>query len=225
MLIHLKEVDSTNNYILNEDFPKGTVVWADMQTAGRGRAEHSFASPRGGIYFSCLLEGIESAELLTPKAAVAVSIALEEICSLKPSIKWVNDIFLNNKKICGILCENYDDKYIAGIGINMTAKDLPEELQKTAGGISDGTDILPSEELRESIVKRISEILFAPMSKESIIEGYSKRLNVLGKRVSFVYNGETRIGVAMGINEYCNLLVYTEDETISLSSGEIQIMP
>ncbi len=223
MLIHLKSVDSTNNYIEKNALPAGTIVWADSQTAGRGRGSHSFSSPEGGIYFSCLFkEGKETSNghlspndsnLLTPKAALAVCMALEEICRLEPRIKWVNDVFLEGKKVCGILCEHIGNKYIVGIGINTSAERLPEELKQSAGGIGD----VP----KRIIIKRISELLFSSMTDAGILSGYSRRLGTLGRMVSFLYEGEERTGTVTGINESCNLVIQTDSGIVTLSSGEI----
>ncbi|MBO4819380.1 MAG: biotin--[acetyl-CoA-carboxylase] ligase [Firmicutes bacterium] len=226
MFIHLKSIDSTNNYIEKNHFPPGTVVWADTQTAGRGRGDHEFSSPPGGIYFSCLFkEGKETekgyllphdALLLTPKAAVAVCSSLEEICSIKPGIKWVNDILLDGKKVCGILCEHIKDKYIVGIGINTSASTLPEELKATAGGIGEAP--------RKTLVKSIAKKLFDPMDDETIVSEYSKRLDTLGKNVSFIYDGKETTGTVTGINESCNLTIRAGSATVTLSSGEIRVI-
>ena len=222
-MIHLSSVDSTNDYILREDYPSGTVVWADSQTAGRGRGDHRFASPEGGIYFSCLLKDLsfEEALLLTPKAAVAVCMALEDICGLSPRIKWVNDVLLEGKKVCGILCEHYEDRYVAGIDININGNDLPGDLRGIAAGIGDG---LSAEIPKEKIIVRISDILLSPMSADTVREEYGRRLSVAGRYVSFTYDGKEKTGVAAGINENCNLLVDTPEGRIALSSGEITLL-
>ena len=225
MLIHLDVTDSTNEYLKREDLPHGTIVWADRQTAGKGRGDHSFESPAGGIYFSCLLKALspEDALLLTPKAAVAVCIALEELLRLEPKIKWVNDILLRDKKVCGILCEHYKDMYIAGIGINVSSAYLPEELQSIAGGICDASGEEMTYEQKETLVRRISEILSAPMEKDCLIIEYEKSLNVLGKTVRFTLDGKEKTGACAGINEYCNLIIKTDQGTVTLTSGEISL--
>ena len=236
-IIRLGSVDSTNEYILKEDHPEGTVVLADSQTKGRGRGEHSFASPEGGIYFSCLLKGCSEddppsyarlapydAALLTPKAAVAVCTALEELLGLEPGIKWVNDIFLGGKKVCGILCEHAGNSYVAGIGINVKSSSLPEELREKAGGICDGTEEPLSDEMKLRIAGRISDIIFSPMCADRVREEYEKRLIVKGKMVSFTLDGKEMTGIAEGINCACNLNIKTPGGTVTLSSGEIRLL-
>ena len=143
-----ESLDSTNNYLkklASGGAAEGTVVIADEQTAGRGRMGRSFASAPGcGIYMSMLLrpEGCtaDCAPGLTAVAAVAVCRAIEKVCGRAPGIKWINDLYLRGKKICGILCEssvkdgrvNYA---VLGIGLNVTtrAEEFPEELRETAG--------------------------------------------------------------------------------------------
>ncbi|MBR0417528.1 MAG: biotin--[Firmicutes bacterium] len=217
-IIHFSSLDSTNEWLKREDVPAGTIVRADMQTHGRGRGDHSFASPEGGLYFSCLLKGLsgEVSMLLTPKAAASVCMALEEECGLKPSIKWVNDILIDGKKVCGILCEHVGNKYIVGIGINTSTELLPEELKTTAGGIGNVS--------KDALIEKIADILFAPMAKDVLLAEYSRRLGTLGKKVSFLYEGTEMTGTVKGINEYCNLIIETDDAFVTLSSGEIKLI-
>ncbi len=126
------------------------VAIASSQTKGRGRRGRSFASPDGsGIYMSILLRPenmlAEDATKLTTIAAVSVSRAIEDVCGVKAGIKWVNDIFVDGLKVCGILTEArlheaptaFADYAIVGIGINVFEPEggFPEELQGVAGSI------------------------------------------------------------------------------------------
>lgn len=239
MMIHLYSVDSTNDYLERKDLKAGTVVLADMQTKGRGRGDHKFSSPEGGIYFSCLFKdesasceggpkgaylNQKDAALLTPKAAVAVCSVLEEVCGLSPKIKWVNDIYINGKKVCGILCEHKGEKYIAGIGINILSNELPDSLKTTAAGIFDGYIVEDPEGIRSELAERIAEFMYKEIGPKSIVSEYEKRLNVLGKDIRFTFEGEMMTGKVLGINEYCNLIVRTNEKDLTLSSGEIEII-
>ena len=127
-IIRLESVDSTNTYLsrlADQGAPEGTVVVAEVQTAGRGTAGRSFFSPAGeGLYLSVLLR--PEAELsqlltLTGRAAAAVRTAMERACGASCRIKWLNDIYLNGKKLCGILAELSPDgdRVILGVGINL----------------------------------------------------------------------------------------------------------
>ena len=134
-MIHVfKTVDSTNlvaKKMALEQAPHGTVVLAEEQTAGRGRMGRSFHSPAGsGIYMSFILRPnltSNDAVLITTAASVAVARAIEEVTHIHTGIKWVNDVYMNGKKICGILTEALTDfesggieSIILGIGINFS---------------------------------------------------------------------------------------------------------
>jgi len=125
----------------------GTVIIADSQTVGRGRYDRKFHSPAGsGIYMSLILRpaelGFNTPTLITLFAAVCVCEAIETVAGKAPQIKWVNDVFLNGKKICGILTEAISDLEsgnvdwaVIGIGINITTTNFPSELQPIATSI------------------------------------------------------------------------------------------
>lgn len=108
------EVTSTNTLLkaqAEQGAPEGTVLIAESQTAGKGRLGRHFTSPPGtGIYFSLLLRPHCTAEkslFITTTAAVAVCEAIEQVTGLNPQIKWVNDVYLNEKKVCGILTGSF----------------------------------------------------------------------------------------------------------------------
>ncbi|MBQ0078495.1 MAG: biotin--[acetyl-CoA-carboxylase] ligase [Eubacterium sp.] len=141
-------IDSTNAYakkLALDGAPDGTVVIARTQTAGRGRLGRSFYSPREGIYISIIIKpefDVSKSVLITSAAAVAVAQAIEDVAGQDAKIKWVNDIYVNDKKVCGILTEGMTDfetgrisNLIIGIGINTSIKDFPEELLGTVGAV------------------------------------------------------------------------------------------
>ena len=148
------EVTSTNTLLkaqAEQGAPEGTVLIAESQTAGKGRLGRHFTSPPGtGIYFSLLLRPHCTAEkslFITTTAAVAVCEAIEQVTGLNPQIKWVNDVYLNEKKVCGILTEASVDFEngglnwaVLGIGINIAVPEegFPEEIRSIAGAIFDG---------------------------------------------------------------------------------------
>ena len=109
-LIILEETDSTNTYLKNlPDAAEGQAVLARRQSGGRGRQGRSFSSPEGGLYMSILLIGrevVDNVDSITVRTAVAVKNAIKELTGLESvGIKWVNDIYCEDKKICGILAE------------------------------------------------------------------------------------------------------------------------
>ncbi|MEO0123265.1 MAG: biotin--[acetyl-CoA-carboxylase] ligase [candidate division WOR-3 bacterium] len=135
-LYYLDEVDSTNEYakkIIN-GASEGTVILADIQTAGKGRLDRQWYSPEGGLYLSIIL--FAEKQLLIPiLAGVAICETFNNNYDILLGIKWPNDILLNDKKIAGVLVEVVDTAVILGIGINLNIREFPEELEKNAGSI------------------------------------------------------------------------------------------
>ncbi len=216
---------------------EGYLLIAEMQTQGRGRLGRSFFSPDStGIYMSLLLRPAirpESVTLVTSAAAVAVCSALEKISenSLKPQIKWVNDIYLNGKKICGILTEggfiNNDkiDYAVVGLGINFyePKNGFPEELSEIAGSVF--------EKENEGIKNRfIGEFLnsflgyYYNLEKREFIEEYRKRCFVIGKGINIIKGDTITSAEVLGVDDNCGLHVRFDDGNSSVVyTGEISV--
>lgn len=234
----LKTVDSTNDYAKKLALcgePNGSLVLAEEQTSGRGRNGKSFYSPeKTGLYMSVLLRpdrNDSGVHLLTLAAAVAVCETIEKLYALRPRIKWVNDIYLNGKKICGILSEAGIDlesggiEYVViGIGINCTTTDaaFPEELRGKAGSI--GIIGISRCELAAGIYERITE-MFGRLGEKSLIERYRELSIVQGKEIDFLYEGIETRAVVNGINDDGSLSVRLKGGTnIFLLGGEISLI-
>lgn len=236
-VVFLGETDSTNiqaKRIALEGGAHGTVVVADKQTAGKGRLGRSFYSPAGmGIYLSILLsiqESVPEPQMITVYAAVATARAIEKICGEHVGIKWVNDLYLNQKKICGILTEatlslegGGIDNIIIGIGINCTGseEDLPEDLRDKAGFLGKG-DYTRNELAAEVIaqIMRYDNCVFPP----DVINEYRKRSILTGKRVSYSKSGQYREGMVTGITDLGCLVVQLDNgDTDELFSGEVSL--
>jgi BirA family biotin operon repressor/biotin-[acetyl-CoA-carboxylase] ligase len=131
----LTEVDSTNEYVKHilSDAPEGTVVLADVQTAGKGRKGRNWYSPEGGLWMSVLLNHCDNC-LIPLTAAVAVCEAFQPY-DIRLGIKWPNDLLLNRKKVAGILAEIIDERAILGIGINLNVLQFPDDLAEKASSI------------------------------------------------------------------------------------------
>ena len=214
----------------------GTIIIADYQTAGKGRYGRAFHSPAGhGIYMSLILHPsqlcLDATGLLTHFAAVSVCEAIEAISDKKPKIKWVNDIFLGNKKICGILTEAVTDFesgnmqwIVVGIGINFSTPvaDFPEELRKIAGAIFDSGDVSTTRNhLIAEIINRMM-ICKNQFDKKEVLEKYRKRLMMLGQSVLVTGAGKSYEATAMDIDDMGRLIVKKgTGETLPLSVGEI----
>lgn len=223
--IFFKSIPSTNTYAKENinSLTLPALIIANGQTAGRGRQGKSFFSPSDtGLYMTLVFEAPKNCNLLTPAAAVKVCNVLKKY-GADPKIKWVNDIFVDRRKICGILteCFAYGGKnYIAlGIGINLTTAEFPEDLQ-IAGNAGIECN---KQELASEISENILEYLNKP-DDEYIINEYRKLLFIIGEQITFFKNNIQFSAKVIDINEQCNLIVERNDGlTDILSSGEISI--
>ena len=185
-IIRLEETGSTNTYLKKlalDGAPDGTAVLALKQNAGRGTKERSFSSPPGGLYLSYLTRPRtapgETAEI-TKRAAVAVRHAVIRISGVKPDIKYVNDLLLHGRKLCGILTELNSGNLIIGVGLNLNTRlcDLPAELRETAISLHEETGRLYSVEEAAGVV--IEELDFMasqwPGHREDWLGEYEKYL-------------------------------------------------
>lgn len=226
-IIKLDVTPSTSTYARENasSLPLPSLIIADKQTAGRGRRGNSFYSPeKTGLYMTLLFEVANPIPLITPAAAVTICRVIEEKFKLEPKIKWVNDIFLNDKKICGILSEcftaNSKTLIALGIGINLTTKDFPENLPN-AGSLGINCE---KENLAKDIACGILEYISNPDDK-TILMQYKQRLFVIGKTIEFSENNILYSATVKGINNDCNLVVELPDNSEkTLNSGEISII-
>lgn len=239
--IHLlNTVDSTNDYakmLAKQDAPEYTLVVADTQTHGKGRMGRVFSSPSGtGIYMSFILRpktSLETAQLITSCVAVAISKAIDTLCNCSSKIKWVNDIFLNDKKISGTLTEgaiNFENgsfEYaIVGIGINVrSVKNIFDgELSSIATSIEDETGLKIS---RSRLIAEVFNNVYLQLQsidEKSFIKEYKKRSLIVNKDVIVSENGQEVFAKAIGIDKTAGLIVQFEDgSTKVLNSGEARI--
>ncbi|HOO22235.1 MAG TPA: biotin--[acetyl-CoA-carboxylase] ligase [Clostridia bacterium] len=212
--------------------PEGEVVVARAQTMGKGSKGRSFFSPEGGLYFSLLLRpGQNLCRYLTPLAAVAVSRAIENLGFPDVKIKWVNDIYLNNKKVCGILTEGVSDNEgnyyaVVGIGINLSppAGGFPSEIRDTATALfSEPVPESVKNALLTSVLDNISA-LYPTLSEKSFLAEYRARSCLIGKSITITSGNRVFEAVAVDINDDFELVVKTaETGDIALNSGDVQI--
>lgn len=235
-------LDSTNQEakrLAAEGAPHGTVIIARSQTAGRGRLGRQFASPQvGGLYMSILLRPRMTASMavdVTTLAAVSVCRAIENRTRKEPKIKWVNDIFLDGKKVCGILTEAVSDvetgmidSLVLGIGVNVTTppEAFPEEVRKVAGSLfGPGEQKISKNELTGEI---LNEVLghVDTLGSHQHMEEYRRRCFILGKSVRFHKEEQVYTGIAKEILEDGALLVTLDKGgEIRLQSGEVSVRP
>lgn len=223
-----QQVDSTNAVLkdLAQNGAKdGTVIVAWSQTAGRGRLGRTFCSPTGGVYLSILLP-FDETMTITAKAAVAVKRAILSVTDKRTEIKWVNDILLNGKKVCGILAEAVKDHVVLGIGVNFSTrmKDLPPEIQKIATSIYNGPENEESDsmDLVNAIVKELVNLV---ESKDDMWLGeYRSSSSLIGKEVNIIQADKVvGSGIVTEIDNNCALHIMDNGVETTLTTGEVTI--
>ena len=208
---------STNAALLGDASARaGSVLIAGSQSAGRGRMARAFASPEGGLYMSVLLApaSVDEALAITPRAAVAVSRAIESVSGRETAIKWVNDILIDGKKVCGILAEARAGEGLAvvlGIGVNVSA--VPAGLEGTAGAVFDEAPALARERLAAGILNELR-------GEGDFRAEYLRRCVTVGREVAVTRGAERFTARALGIDERFRLLVERGGEILALDSGE-----
>jgi BirA family biotin operon repressor/biotin-[acetyl-CoA-carboxylase] ligase len=244
-IMHFSSLESTNTYLkeLAENGEKsGTVVIADTQSNGKGRMGRSFLSRNGGLYMSILLRPYEDLSEfspncitnITPLCAVAVCEAIEKITDKILRIKWVNDLFYNGKKVCGILAEaSYTnngkiDYIVLGIGINIVGNFDNTELSDIATALY---PILNQNELDELKKRLVDEILHKlvilyenQLANSDFFDNYKNRLFIIGKEIEVLQGDTVKTATVIDLNKDFTLLVrYTDGNTTSLNSGEVRL--
>ena len=226
-----RELDSTNTEAKRLALGGGNapaVIAAESQTAGRGRMGRSFYSPlQTGAYFSFLYQpsaGLDVAVSVTSAVSVAVAEAILALCGVQCEIKWVNDLYCNGKKVCGILCESVTvgdrPMIVVGIGINLCTAEFPPDLLQKAGSIGRSVD---KSRLIAAVWKRLKPYLNDPQNRDWL-PAYRAYSCVIGKRVEWQAGGVRFCGVAEDIDADGGLCVQTPDgrHTV-LRTGEISL--
>lgn len=229
----LSSVDSTNTHakrLAAEGCLSGTVVIANEQTGGRGRRGNSFFSPSStGLYMSVVIRPhgafVDSA-YYTICAADSVCRAIEALTKKKPLIKWVNDIFIDGKKVCGILTEGAAsletrelEYAVIGIGVNVTTDSFPDEIEAIAGAVNDK---ISRNELASRIITELYSALCDDYKKS--VGYYRERSLVISKTVSFIKNNIHYTGECLDVLDDGQLLIRLENgETMTLNSGEVSV--
>ena len=222
------------------DKPIPKVIIADRQTAGKGRLGRRFESPAGtGLYMTIVFRpdfDIREALFVTMASAVGTCRAIEKVSGVHPGIKWVNDLYLDGKKICGILTEAQSDfetgnidRLITGIGVNCFPGSFPPEVADIAGSVSDKAGAFSREKLAAEMINETLPLITAPDTDRFLAE-YKRRCFMLGSTIKIHpnYNDEGTAAEALDIADDGGLIVkYLEGEKAGmeevLHTGEISI--
>ncbi len=228
-------VTSTNTVARDLSDGDCAIVTADNQTAGKGRQGRSFYSPtQNGVYMSIIHreDALQAVPLITTYTATVVRRAIAVVTGKSPSIKWVNDLLLDSRKVCGILVEGTADGKnvssrvaIVGIGINLYPSDYPSDIRHKAGAVI--ADSQPISHQRERLIAEVASQFYSGLDSlrdGTFMEEYRRHSIVIGKEVSFTLGGEDMLGKAVSIGEDGALTVLlTDGKELTLSSGEVSI--
>ncbi len=224
--------DSTNlrarEYIKGADCDRAVFI-ARSQSAGRGRQGKSFYSPHGtGLYMTYIFSPkspIDDTVFVTTSASVAVLRAIKKVSGKDALIKWVNDIYLDGKKICGILAEAITDfnkgivnHIIIGVGINISTTDFPDEIKNTAGSLGDVDISVLAAQITDNLCELANNI-----SDTSYFDYYKSHSLVIGKDIIYYENGIAASARAVDIDSTGGLVIQTEYGKKVLRSGEITV--
>ncbi len=240
-ILYLDTIDSTNTYakaLADGGAPHGTVVIAREQTGGRGRRGRSFSSPAGmGLYLSLLLRPSCAADALmhlTCATGVAASDAVFNVCGIRPSIKWTNDLVLGKQKLGGILTElsikssGEIDYAIVGIGINCMqgVQDFPLEIQQIATSLFLATEKAPDiGALAAALIDALYHMSEGLMTdKAAIMDAFRLRCITLGQEISILRGEEITHAIAQSVDDDGGLVViYSNGSRSTITSGEVSI--
>ena len=230
-------LDSTNNrakMLAAAGAKHGTVIIADSQSGGRGRQGRSFFSPdHSGVYMTMILRpdcAPDQAGLLTSLAAVATARAVEKTANVKADIKWVNDLYISGRKICGILCEaglgmeaGKLEYAVAGIGVNTARMQFPPELQEIATSIGNECGEAPERNRLIAEILNETEALLGDLKTGHFLEESRKRSNVIGRTVTVIEGDKRYPAKAVDIDDQGRLVIETEDGRTCLNYGEVSL--
>lgn len=220
---YFETIDSTNLYLsrcIKEKKNPPTLLIASEQTNGQGRIGKSFFSPKNtGLYLTfCFPEGKINSTDLTARLAISVCKAIFDTFSLSCGIKWVNDLYLQGRKVCGVLCQKVDSYFLFGIGINLSKPDfVPSEIEHRFGSLFESCDPDQIPLLIENLYRCLLQALAE--DKKQILAEYRARLVHLDRSVTIIQNNVPVCGICTGISDDFELLLKTEEGIRSFSSG------
>ena len=222
-ILNFESLPSTNDYVKEHQSEGDMIVTAKRQTAGRGSKNRSFDSGVGGLYISVLTHYTDFPASDVFHIMLSSSLAVCRTVGdfgLKAGIKWPNDVFVNGKKICGILIENTfgGDKItrsVVGIGLNINNV-LPRELNEIATTMSEVKG-------KNYIVDEVRERLLFHLNEKYTLKEYKKYIFFFGKQVTLLEGAESRLVTALDIDEKGRLVVNDGGTVRAVSAGEVSL--
>ena len=229
--LHFDEIDSTNVYLKNsyQLLNNFTFVSADYQSKGKGRNDRVWESVKGlNLMFSLLIKDpklVNESNALSLMTAVEISKLLESYNIKNVSIKWPNDVLVNDKKICGILLEGQIPNYlVVGIGLNVNQKEFPDGLRRPATSMSNELNKdIDVEVIKETLFPNIISN-FNKLDKDEYLSYFGTHNYLLNKRVKVNINHQLFIGEVVGIDDNFNIQILSNDLLLHVDSGELEII-
>ena len=222
--IHLEEIDSTNTYAKGlREAGEDLVITAKKQTGGRGTKGRSFVSEEGGVYLTLLrfYKNFPAKDAFKIMSGVAVAVCETlRFYHFNPVIKWSNDVYVNGRKICGVLIENTLSgnciaSSIVGVGLNVNNL-LQGELAEIATSMSGETG-------KNFSVEEVTERLIEELLKERMIEEYRTYLGFIGEQVTLILANECVPATLLSVSDTGELIVEIDGEKRYFSSAEVSV--
>jgi BirA family transcriptional regulator, biotin operon repressor / biotin---[acetyl-CoA-carboxylase] ligase len=224
--VHHRATDSTNQRakeLAAAGALHGTLVTADEQTAGRGRQGRSWTAPPGhALLLSLVLRDLDDRHALLPlAAAVAVSEACERTAGVACRIKWPNDVWIEGRKVSGILVEGRPQESwaVLGIGLNVSTPEFPDELRGIATSLAlAGSGSAPERHaVLDALLASLDRLLTAPA--DQVLAAWRERDALLGAEVAW----DGGLGTAAGVTDAGALRVETPAGLVELDAGEVHL--
>lgn len=238
-LFSFDTIDSTNDYakkLIEDGKGEGTFIISDYQTSGKGRLGRSwFSEPGKNLTFSLILEPkipLTFFGIIPLATGVTIAEVLQSITNQSVDCKWPNDVLINKRKVCGILCEsissNFDKpKVIVGIGININQSEFPKELEQTATSLFLSTGKTYNRyEILEQVLQKF-EYWYSIIQSQNftrIIEQWQRLSSMMGKMIRVDQCGHLIQGIATAIAPDGALILKNGNETFSITVGDIKIL-
>lgn len=233
--VYIQQVDSTNSYLLNNKDLKihGTVVLAEEQTKGRGRMNRDWQSqPEQNLTFSILLRKVDGKKIniVNLGASLVVAQAIENLYQLNTSLKWPNDVLIDNKKTAGILLEstsksNELDRVVVGIGINVNQTNFAGKyLIEPTSVRKEFKNRVSREKLLSEVLNLFEEALYKiDENPEEVLEDWKERCKMIGGKIKVESTKETKYGIFEDIDNEGFLLLKNNDRVERIHFGDVSL--
>ena len=225
-MVWLERLDSTQTHLKKKNYPHGTVVVADFQSAGRGRLGRVWESQEGGLYFSFLMKDIHGKDISPLPLVLGYSLVKSlRYFGLNTSIKWPNDVYASGKKLCGILVERVKKGLVVGIGVNVNQREFPMEVEDKAVSIRllKGVEVSRKVVLLKLLENIYGDILKFQTGGFGAFKSSVEELLLFKGQEVVVLSEKPVAGLLLGIDDYGRLMLRTPNGVREVISGEVSL--